>query len=440
MKKINFQYQKTTLIGSQEFESFAHELVPELKRIQHELNKGYETAYASINVPSDSLILEQVQSLIAEKKALKPTAFVLVGIGGSNLGTVAVHEAINGTFYNEKNPSIKFYCADTVDTDKLHDQLVLVEQELKSGNNIILNVVTKSGSTTETIANFEFFLNLLKKYKPKDFHTNVVVTTDRGSKFSEFAREKNFSVLEVPPLVGGRYSIFTAVGLFPLGFLGINIQEFLAGARDILPSCVETSVSKNPAASSAVVKYILYQQQITINDLFIFVPALASTGLWYRQLMGESIGKEFNRNGQRVEVGITPTVSLGSADLHSVGQLYLGGPRDKFTTFITVEHHKTDLSVPVMPEFESLVAQIQGKKFSTIMDAILKGVQATYRNLQRPYCTVELPVLDAASVGQLMQMYMIEMMYLGYLLDVNPFDQPNVEAYKQETRKILAHE
>jgi glucose-6-phosphate isomerase len=444
MKKINLDHQKTSLVTAQEFDSFAHELTPELKRINKILAQGYEaayeTAYASLNVPSDHAILESVQAVIESKKALEPSALVLVGIGGSNLGTIAVHEALNGLFYNEKNPTIKLYCADTVDTDKLNDQRLLVEQELKKGKNIILNVVTKSGSTTETIANFELFLNLLKKYKPDNYQSSVVVTTDKGSKFAAYAKGQKFSVLEIPPRVGGRYSIFTAVGLFPLGLLGINITQLCAGARDIMPQCVDMNVAKNPAATSALLKYILYQQHIMINDLFVFSTSLISFGLWYRQLMGESIGKEFNRNNQRVEVGITPTVSVGSTDLHSVGQLYLGGPRDKFTTFITVEQQKTDLKVPNMPEFEPFVAQIQGKKFSTIMDAILKGVQLAYANGQRPFNTVTLPVLDEATIGQLLQMYMVEMMYLGYLFDVNPFDQPNVESYKQETRRILENE
>lgn len=444
MKKINLTYQKTSLITNQEFESFAHELAPELKRVNKILSQGYtaayETAYASLLVPSDHAIVESVSAMIAEKKALNPSTFVLVGIGGSNLGTLAIHEAINGTLYNEKNPPIKFYCADTVDAVKLSDQYHVVEQELKKGNNIILNVVTKSGTTTETIANFELFLNLLKKYKPKDFHTYVVVTTDKGSKFAAFAGEQKFSVLEIPRRVGGRYSVFTAVGLFPLGFMGINIEQLCAGARDVSASCLDTHAAKNPAAVSALLKYIFYQQNILIHDMFVFSPLLASVGAWYRQLVGESIGKEFNRNNQRVEAGITPTVSVGSTDLHSVGQLYLGGPRDKFTTFVSVEQNKTDLKVPNMPELESFVPQIQGKKFSTIMDAIFQGVQRAYEKSQRPFTTITLPALDEASLGQLLQMHMIEMMYLGYLLDVNPFDQPNVEAYKKETRRILANE
>ena len=374
------------------------------------------------------------------RKKLEPTALILVGIGGSNLGTIAIHEALHGRFYNEKNPPIKLYCADTVDSDALSDQLALVEFELKKGNNIIINVVTKSGKTTETIANFELFLSLLKKYKPDDFYQCVVVTTDQDSPFAYYARKEFFSVLEIPKKVGGRYSVFTAVGLFPLGMLDVDIAQLLAGAQAIMPSCIDENVVENPAAISALIKYIHYQQCININDLFIFYTSLNNVGLWYRQLMGESIGKEFNRSNQRVEVGITPTVSIGTTDLHSVGQLYLGGPRDKFTTFLVVDQFATDLTIPVMPVFEEFVEKIQGKKLSVVLDAVLKGVQAAFKTNKRPFVTVHLPFVNEHMLGQLLQMYMIEMIYLGYLLEVNPFDQPNVESYKKETRKILAHE
>ena len=153
--------------------------------------------------------------------------------------------------------------------------------------------------------------------------------------------------------------------------------------------------------------------------------------------MGESIGKELNSNNQRVEVGITPTVSIGSTDLHSVGQLYLGGPRDKFTTFVTAKQRTTATTLPVMQELEPFVAHIQGKPITVLMDAIVQGVQAACRTGKRPYCSIQLPDTSAHTMGQVLQFFMIEMIYLGYLFDENPFDQPNVESYKKETRRIL---
>lgn len=440
MKLFTFDYKDTSLLVGIELEHVTKELIPEIKRIQRALTTGYTTDYASINLPADTQAFNHVYEIVRAKKELKPSLLVLIGIGGSNLGTIAVHEAMHGPLYNQKNPPIKFLCADTLDSDVLTDQLKLVEQELKNGNTVLVNVVTKSGSTTETIANFELFLALLKKHKPENFHEYVIVTTDIQSKFSIYAQEHQFTVLEIPAKVGGRYSVLSAVGLFPLGILGIDIKALIQGAQQIISFCTSENIQENPAALSALLKYAHYQQCVNINDMFLFATPLAQIGAWYRQLMGESIGKEFNRNNQKIEVGITPTVSMGSTDLHSVGQLYLGGPRDKFTTFISVEKRNTDLEVPNMPEFESFVAKIQKKKLSSIMDAILQGVQAAYKDNNRPFCSLRLPVIDAQTLGALLQMYMIEMMYLGFLFDVNPFDQPNVESYKKETRKILANE
>ncbi|HEB41507.1 MAG TPA: hypothetical protein ENI08_00615, partial [Candidatus Dependentiae bacterium] len=361
-------------------------------------------------------------------------------IGGSHLGTAAIHEALYGKFYNEQNPAIKVYFADTVDTDYIYDIILLVEQEIEKGHHIIINVVSKSGRTTEIIANFEIFLYLLQHYRTIDYHHYVVVTTDENSPLWDLAEEKGLSRLAIPKKVGGRYSVFSAVSLFPLAMLGVNIDQLLAGARTMVAASMDTDIFANNVALSAAILYCQYQKNITIHDTFLFSVDLENVGKWYRQLLGESIGKERDRQGNKVFVGITPTVSIGSTDLHSVGQLYLGGPYDKFTSFISVQKSKSNIVVPVLDEFEQLVAQIQGKRLSLIMDSVLEGVYAAYQKSKRPFISIVLPEKSAYYVGQLLQFKMIEIMYLGYLLDINPFDQPQVELYKKETRKILAHE
>ncbi len=439
MKRVTFDYKDTCLLGEDTLKQIGQNLVPEIERIANAVDQNYLSEYASINLPADVQLVQTVQNVIQEKKALQPTMLIVIGIGGSNLGTIAVHEALYGKFYNEQRPDIKLYFADTVDSDYILDILLLVEQELEKQHNVIINVVSKSGTTTETIANFELFLQLLKQTHKTDYQNYIVVTTDKGSKLWDLAQDEGFACLEVPKNVGGRYSVFSAVGLFPLGFIGVDIEQLLAGARSIIPPCANIILEKNPAALSAALLYAHYQD-ITIHDMFLFSVDLESIGKWYRQLMGESIGKEFNRTAKRVMVGITPTVSIGSTDLHSVAQLYLGGPRDKFTTFVLVEKNKSNLELPRFDEFEKLVAKIQGKSLSSIMNAILQGIQTAYSKNNRPFASIIMPEKSAWYVGQLLQWKMIEMMYLGYLLDVNPFDQPNVEAYKKETREILAHE
>ena len=440
MKDLAFHYEDTCGIDQQELEKLGQLLLPEIGRIQEALKTGYTSDYASINLPVDQLGVQKIQAVIQEKKALQPTALVVIGIGGSNLGTLAVHEALYGKFYNEQQPAIKVYFADTVDTDYINDILLLVEQEFEKGHNVIFNVVSKSGSTIETIANVEIFLTLLRAYKKEDYYNYVVATTDKDSKLWKFAEKERFTVLEIPHNVGGRYSVFSAVGLFPLGLIDVDLKQLLNGAQSMIPSCLSENMLANPAALSALMLKNQYYGGKNIHDTFLFSVDLEGFGRWYRQLMGESIGKEYDRSGGRVHRGITPTVSLGSTDLHSVGQLYLGGPADKVTTFISIEKSKSNLVVPRYDEFEKLVAHIQGKPLSSIMHAISRGVQAAYKKRGLPFVEFQLPEKSSWHLGQLMQCKMIEMMYLGFLLDINPFDQPEVELYKKETREILSHE
>ncbi|MCK5030153.1 MAG: glucose-6-phosphate isomerase [Thermoplasmatales archaeon] len=153
--------------------------------------------------------------------------------------------------------------------------------------------------------------------------------------------------------------------------------------------------------------------------------------------MDESTGKEFSKGEKRVFEGITPTVLMGSVDLHSMAQMYLGGSYDKFTTFINVKQNNSDMIVPDISEYSKLVEVIQGRRLKELMDAIMEGVKMTFKKGKRPFTEIILQDKSEYSIGQLLQFKMMEMVYLGFLLEVNPFDQPNVEDYKVETRKIL---
>jgi glucose-6-phosphate isomerase len=333
---------------------------------------------------------------------------------------------------------MNIFFADTVDPHYIVSLTELIENALKQDKDILLNVVTKSGTTTETIANFEIFLDLLKKYRPDNFADFVVAITDHGSPLYQLAQDNKFSVLAVPEKVGGRFSVFSAVGQFALGMLNLNVKELLEGAQSGVVLGTSLELKKNIAAVNALIKYEhLKKNQITINDLFVFSVQLESLGKWYRQLMGESLGKEFDKEGNKVNTGITPTVSVGSIDLHSVGQLYLGGPYDKFINFLSVDTWNQAISVPKLAKFDKLVSKIQGKSLAAIMHAILEGVKIAYKKNKRPFCSLVLPRLSPYYIGQLMQLYMLEIVYLGSMLQIDPFNQPNVESYKEETRKLL---
>lgn len=392
--------------------------------------KSYDAPYSFIQLPSDKTLKDQVKQLIVKKKKLAPAFVVVVGIGGSNLGTQAVYEAL------KISSTIPLYFADTVDSQMMAGILAHVAKALDQGKKVLIVGISKSGSTTETIANFECLLAVLMKYDPNGYHEQVVVISDQGSPFWKLAQSKKFDLLPIPARVGGRFSVMSAVGLFPLGMVGIDIEQLCKGAEEITQACLQES-DINPAAHFASVLAAGYAQGIHIHDLFLFNISLEAVGKWQRQLMGESLGKP-NRQGK--PLGITPTVSMGSTDLHSVGQLYLGGPNDRVTTFVWIEKEDETVTIPSMPEFNSLVPHIQNKSLHTIMKAIFEGTQQAYANKKLPFMTIRMMQKNAFYIGQFLQMQMIATVYIGALMDVDSFDQPQVELYKQTTREILAHE
>jgi len=412
---------KNSLVRTSDFEKTKRKLSLELTKIRESIQKK-EQGYDAVNVPSNFKELEKVSNLIKAKQSLNIGAVVVIGIGGSNLCTLAIHEAINGKFHNHKEKT-KIFFADTTDADIIYEIKNEVEHILKSEKNVILNLISKSGKTTESIANFEVLLEVLKKHR-KDYQKYVIVTTDKNSSLEQTAIKEHFEVLNIPSTVGGRYSVFSPVGLFPLGMVGIDIKKLLRGAKSITDKCLSKEINKNPSAQAAIDMFCNHKEGKSIHDLFIFSSDFESLGKWYRQLLAESLGKKYTRSGIKVNEGITPTVSIGSTDLHSMAQLYLGGPFDKFTTFIKVLPRQKE-KVPKLKEYESLAGGIQGKKLSDIMAAIFSGTKIAYIKGNRPFnnITIEKSEYD---LGQYMQYEMIKTIMLGHLINVNPFDQPSV--------------
>lgn len=407
-------------------------LDPYLEKLR-EVRAGavYEAPESSLNLPGDAQILERVQALVGSKVNDRLKYNIVVGIGGSNLGTRAVYDALLGQRDMQPTRFPRLLFAETTDPEWLAQVSELI-QTLESKDEVLVTVISKSGGTTETIANFEIIASLVRS-KFGDVHDRFVAITDEGSRLWEEASAQNIATLSIPAKVGGRYSVFSSVGLFPLATVGIDVTKLLGGAREILDHCLD---GHSYAAESAAVLALQLKQGFTINDNFFFHPELESLGKWYRQLMGESIGKEHDTSGAVVHTGITPTVSLGSTDLHSVGQLYLGGPKDKLTTFVSTKHGMS-IGMPQERVFPELLPMLTAKTAEDIMFAILEGVKIAYKKAGLPYMEITFDAIDEASIGAYLQFKMLEMMCLGELLNVNSFDQPNVESYKIETKQIL---
>jgi glucose-6-phosphate isomerase len=425
--------------SSQNSNFSAQHIQDESKKLTDYINKlnqvkesrNYDEYEGSINLAADEIILQAVEDLSQKKKTPKLKYIIDIGIGGSNLGTKAIYDAFFGYFdLLEPDRYPKMIFADTNDPEFL-SKLADFLKKVKDPEEILLNLISKSGTTTESIVNAEIILSALGDSGMTDeiIYSRTIITTDNGSRLWGFAKEKNIDTLEIPKKVGGRYSVFSPVALFPLLTVGLDIEKFRDGANFMINHCLDNSLD-NPALVSAIILFLASKKNININDNFIFQAELESLGKWYRQLMAESLGK----NGKLV---LTPTVSIGSTDLHSMAQLYLGGAIDKITTFISSDKPKLDVEIPNDQIFAGLVDGIAGKKASDIMKAILEGVKIAYQKKQMPFLEIVFDQINEYEIGQFMQFKMIEMMFLGQLFEVNAFDQPNVEDYKVETKKIL---
>lgn len=493
--------------------TFVEFLTPTLKKMQS--SKNYETSFASLDLVEDESNLEKCKEV--EERVSSLSVLIVIGIGGSNLGTMAVYEAMKAKNKNLK----KLIFADTTDSFLIENIIEEMKQLHLQGEEIGINVVTKSGTTTETIANFYTLYEALgiilsnkedstdlskntttnngeeektqdeentntkenetdekqddEEEKPEETDENklkegedkqnsdennddsdksesdtkkdemtkkltlnqrVVVTTDKGSKLELVANLKGFHILSIPQLVGGRYSVLSNVGLFPLFFAGVDCEELLRGARDIKHQCIKIS-DKNPALMSASAIYNSYKQGRKVVNLFIFSKHLDNFGAWYRQLFAESLGKKMNStNTKEVRSGMIPMHSIGSTDLHSVAQLFLGGANMTYHSFITIENTpKINFTIP--QGFEALIPSIENKTLDDIMNAIYGGVEKAFTNENISFDTFHMNELSEYTLATLMQFKMMEVMLLGTLFGVNPFDQPSVELYKKETRKLL---
>lgn len=412
-------------------------LAPEIEAITAVVAANtLDDPHASVNAPTDAATIDAVKQL-ADTYANDTLRYIfVVGIGGSNLGTKAIYDALFGYGDSMASDRPVMIFLDTNNDAHLTYYLETIVPTLQDANEYVVVTVSKSGGTTETIMNTELVVAALQNtgvYDPG----RMVAITDAESALDIGAAAAGWQRLHIPAAVGGRYSVLTAVGLFPLALVGIDIDELLQGAVDMRGFCLLPEVAHNPAAQSAAFLSLVRESGHIIHDSFFFHTELESLGKWYRQLTGESIGKEKNIHGDTVHTGFTPTVSIGSTDLHSVGQLYLGGPQDKVTTFVYSSDTSAVHQMPKKRVLPDVVEMIAGASSHDVRSAIIAGTQVAYQNNQLPFMEIEFERISAYELGAFMQYKMLEMMYLGALLEVNPFDQPNVESYKIETKQLL---
>lgn len=413
---LNFNFKKTAKINSRFLQKKKNDLsfyLSELKKIINE--KKY-------NSPEGFLLLPEEFSLRKIRKELPFSSYffdliLLVGVGGSSLGPQAIYEAL------KRKKIIKEMIVLDALNPLLFRKAVQKVKENKTGKTAVF-FISKSGKTFETTANFFALYPLIKKQKP-----SIFVISDKNSFLWRWGLKNNFFTFDIPEKVGGRYSLFSNVGVLPLILSGIDVKKLILGAKKANSFCLSNSLLENHALSSALTIFYHYKERKNIYSNIVFPPDLEYFGRWYVQLMAESLGKEGK--------GITPTVTTGTTDFHAIGQLYFDGPLDKLINFVFVKNLDIDYTIKNINEFEDIFPGMSGKTIWHFNKAIFEGVKRAYLKKNLPFTETILSKLDEENLGMLFQAKMIEIILLAKLMQVNAFDQPGVELYKQETRKIV---
>ena len=363
----------------------------------------------------------------AQKIRSDSDVLLVAGIGGSYLGARAVVEAVKGLYHNEADDGLKIYfCGNTISPTALNDII-----KLTKGKRFSINVISKSGTTTEPAVAFRFFRELLeKKYGPEGAAKRIYATTDRHKgALKALAVQAGYESFVVPDDIGGRYSVLTAVGLLPIAVAGVDIQALMQGAARMQEACTAGDMEQNPAWQYAGARYQLYRAGKKIEVLAAYEPAFRFMSEWWKQLYGESEGKESK--------GLFPASVEFTADLHSMGQYIQQGERHLFETVVRFDPEAGESAVPFDAADGDGLNFLAGKTMDFIRTQAMDGTLLAHEEGGVPNIILRCGALDADTLGQLIYFFEYACGLSGYLLDVNPFDQPGVEAYKKNMFALL---
>ena len=399
-------------------------------------DSSYALPEASLRLPFDEDLLKKSQAVAKKLSGPKLSYILDIGIGGSNLGAKALYEAMAGTLDAHTPFAPKMLFADTCTPELLADITEILLSEIIEKEEIIIIVASKSGTTTETIMNASVLVTALEQ-KLGSLADRIVCITDENSALWKAGEKQGYNLLPVPHMVGGRFSVFSPAGIFPLLCSGVEADEIFRGAQAVIYQTIDQGIESD-AFHTAQDIMAWHEKGVVAYDFFVFHPELESVGKWYRQLFAESIGKATTNDGTPTTHRMIPTVSIGSTDLHSVEQMHLAQPHisARFLVRAHAPHWEHQFSAKDTV-FAPLIPGVVGRAPCDITDAIYKGVVATYESKEVSFGEIVLNDLDPESLGSLLQFMMCTVMHLANLLHINAFDQPDVESYKDATRKIL---
>jgi len=439
---LDYSYAMADFVGERGLRAEELEaLTPRLAQVHEELLAGRQSGkYAFLELPYDTGVIKEI-SRLAKPLLEWCWEFIVLGMGGSALGARALHQALCHPQHNmlpvgRKKHRPGLWVLDNIDPDYLYGMLDALNMK-----RVAVNVVSKSGATPETLAQFLFLYRLLaSRLGGEDkLGERIFITTDpdRGP-LRELAQEKGFKSLAVPTRVGGRYSVLSAVGLFPAHLAGIDIEELLAGARFMDQRLQDSPVAENLAYKLAALYYLFFREKN--RPILVTMPYaanLTAMAEWFAQLWSESLGKRLDLNGNLVETGSTPVRALGVTDQHSQLQLYMEGPHDKLITFWCVEKFQHKIEIPnYFGEMDGL-GYLGGHTLNELFQAEETATAFNLMKAGRPNLSLVLPEVNPFVVGQLIYLLEVATVAAGGLLGVNPLDQPGVEGGKRTASGLL---
>ena len=426
--KLNLKYSK---IQEKDIMNYAEQVAA----IHEELHKNANNSkdfLGWIELPTnyDKKEMEKIKKA-AKKIQNDSEVLVVIGIGGSYLGARAVVEALTHTFYNyltkeqRKTPQI-LYVGNNLNPNYINDLIELIDNK-----DLSINVISKSGTTTEPAIAFRIFRELLEnKYGLKEAQKRIYVTTDKKKgALKQIADEEKYTTFVIPDNIGGRYSVLTAVGLLPIATAGIDIEKLLEGARFAQEKYLDKSLKYNDCYKYAVARNVLYKNEKAIEILVSYEPKMHYMIEWWKQLFGESEGKDGK--------GIYPTGAEFTTDLHSLGQYIQQGKRNLFETVINIKEADSNISINQDEDNLDELNYLVGKELDYVNKKAMEGTIAAHVEGDVPNIVITMDKLNEYTLGHLIYFFELACAVSGKILGVNPFDQPGVEKYKTNMFRLL---
>ncbi len=421
----------------------AAELAARFPAVREEIaRRTADGEYGFLALGHQDALVERIERWTAERRG-RFRHVLLLGIGGSALGARALLTALRPAAWNEWGDDKRDGLPTLTVLENVDPLTTLATLDRLDPRETLVNVISKSGGTAETLAQYLVVRHWLEQAVGVDAHKHLVFTTDpEKGPLRAIARAESISAFEVPPAVGGRFSVLTAVGLLPAALVGIDIRALVAGAEDAVQAAGAPELDQNAAARWAGLQWhAQHSRAANVHVLMPYSDRLRELGEWYRQLWAESLGKKHDREGREVFRGPTPVAALGATDQHSQVQLFMEGPFDKTITFVRVRDTVGMVEIPAsdgrQATGEEAFGYLRGRSLGELLDQELQATREALRSNGRMSMTLELDTVDPRHVGELLMFLQCATGFAGAWYGVNPFDQPGVELGKQLTREAL---